>query len=275
MKAYGSLRPSEKSHANVIVRSLMARISGKTMLREHFMPSDATLLIQWGFKKTNALTTAILAKIPYVILDLGYFDGLRYERFSVSINGLHGLGMPVDVSRRASRPHPVLEDWRDGGEFVQIIGQLAGDSQLRGENTEVWMHHAALKATATFGKPARKRPHPKMINPWEPPLPRLSSTYDDTYVMVTYNSTLAVQSVIAGVPTVAMHLGSPARDVCPARMRRVCSPDREAWLHTLSHREYSMTDPKDMDAAVAYITGAYDKARHEAALGCYDAGGLK
>ena len=104
MKAYGSLRPSAKSHANVIMRALLGRLGGKFVLRTEVVPDDATLFLQWGFKKTNALVSAILAKIPYVIIDLGYFDDTRYERFSVSINGLHGMGMPVDVREKAIDP---------------------------------------------------------------------------------------------------------------------------------------------------------------------------
>ena len=274
MKAYGSLRPSHKSHANVIMRALLGRLGGKFVLRTEVVPDDATLFLQWGFKKTNALVSAILAKIPYVIIDLGYFDDTRYERFSVSINGLHGMGMPVDgVLDLPPRPHPKIEDWKEGGRMVQIIGQMPGDAALRGENIEVWMHHASLQATEAFGKPARKRPHPKMINPWEPSLPALESTFEETYVMVTYTSTVAVQSVLAGVPTVAMHPASSAFAVCSARMKRETPTGREAWVHTLSHGEYSMTDERDLDNAAVYIAKAYPQATREAALGAYDAGG--
>ena len=276
LRAYGSLRDSAGSHANVVINSLISRLDGATVLRTSVVPDDATLLVQWGFKKTTALASAIDAKIPFVIIDLGYFDEYRLDRFSVSINGLHGLSMPLHgVHDWPARPHPRIQAWREGGDTVVIVGQMPGDAALRGLNVDAWMHKTAQEAVAAFGKPALKRVHPKMLNDWEPPLPSLDTTFDDTYVYVTYTSTAAVQTVLAGCHTIAQHPASSAFGITPNRMTRLSMPGRAAWAHELSHREYSMTDSDDLDAAAEYIIKGFEQGLGPAALGNVDTKGMR
>lgn len=267
IKVVGSMRDSHKSAANGIVRGLLDRFHGAEINREHSIPDDAHLFIQWGFKATRALMTCILRKIPYVIIDMGYFEPTRAIRQSISINGLHGLSLPVDVLDLPPRPHPRIEQWRDGGEKVLVIGQLPGDAALRGENPDTWMHKQAVLAAEAFGKPTHKRPHPKMLNPWEPAAVPIQEALDDTYVCVTYTSTVAVQAIVAGVSTVATHRGSPAYNMCSHTLAKIRLPGRESWVHDLSYREYNLLDAAELDAAAFYIERAYPAAAVQAKRG--------
>ena len=261
LDAVGTLRPGDKSHANVLIKRVVDRLDGRYILRDALLDDKATLLIQWGFKPTKALRCAILRKIPYVIIDLGYFDAARTKRYSISINGFHGLSMPVaGVIDLPPRPHPRVRAWREDGDIVQIIGQMPTDAAIYGLNMETWMHKAAVDAAEAFGKPAFKRVHPKMLNPWEAALEPLSETFDTSYAHVTWTSTSAVQSVLAGVPTVAMHPGSPAFEVCSHGMHRSRLPGRQAWVHKLAHREYALAEDGDCDVAVEYILRDLDRA---------------
>ena len=276
MKIYGSLRASVGSHANVIVKRLLDRLDGHTMLRTAPVADDATMLIQWGYKPTEALLTAIRKKIPYVIIDLGYFDPTRLERFSVSINGLHGYGMRVDgLLDLPPRPHPRIQKWREGGDRVIIVGQMPGDASLFGTDIHAWMNRAASAAVDAFGLPVVKRDHPKERNDWEPRVPPLESTFDDTYCYVTYSSTAAVQTVVAGIPTVAIHPSSAAYAMCACDVERVRFPGRELWAHALSHKEYGMLDDAECDAAAEYILRAYPCAAAQAFLGDVSTEGLR
>lgn len=278
MKAVGSLRDSDRSPANAIVRSVVGKLDGSTVLRTQPVPEGTTLFVQWGFKLTVALLSAIDARIPFVIIDLGYFDGSRLRRFSISINGLHGLSMPVKgIDKLPPRWHPEIKDWQEGGEFVVVYGQLPSDAAVRGVNIETWMHKTARECVAVFGKPARKRLHPKMLNVWEPPLTPLEQTFEETFLAVTWTSGVAVQTVLAGVPTVTCHPASPAWDVTPHILERYTRLEisRELWAHRLSHREYDLYDDKDLDRAVGYIIRAYPQATREAAVGNVDSAGKR
>ncbi len=284
MNVVGSLRPSEKSPANVIIRRLVDRLEGRTILREQYLDRDANLLIQWGFKPTKAMRSAIFNKIPFVIVDMGYFDwsddpqANRSNRYSISINGLHGTSMQLDgVYDLPPRPHPKVMPWRTErkGKEVLVLGQMPGDAALRGADIEAWMNRAATEAADVFKMKTIKRPHPRMLNPWEPTLPPLEDTFKDTHVYVTYSSTAAVQTVLAGVPTIAMHPCSPAYRMSAHRMSRQIFPGREAWAHDLSHREYALLDDKDCDAACDYIIRGFEQGLGPAALGKVDTEGVR
>ena len=278
MKAVGSLRDSARSPANVFIKAIIGKLGGTTILRTQPVPDDDTLFIQWGFKLTTALRSAIAAKIPFVIIDLGYFDASRMRRFSVSINGLHGLSMPVaGIDRLPPRWHPEIKDWQEGGEFVVVYGQLASDAAVRGINIETWMHKTAQECIAMIGKPVRKRVHPMMLNNWEPLPTPLDQTFEETFLAVTWTSGVAVQTVLAGVPTVTCHPASPARGVTAHTLHLHTgeSVGREAWAHDLSYREYDFYNDKDLDSAAEYIIRAYPQATKEAAKGNVDSAGRR
>ena len=52
-------------------------------------------------------------------------------------------------------------------------------------------------------------------------------------------------------------------------------PGRAAWAHELSHREYSMTDSDDLDAAAEYIIKGFEQGLGPAALGNVDTKGMR
>jgi hypothetical protein len=269
-----AVRPSNKTFSTRCTKNLMAALGGKPIVRTERCPEGTTMLVHWGFKQTPALQSAIEMKIPFVVLDRGYFEPTRTERVSISINGHHGLSMPVDVLDREPRWHPDIQDWRADGSRIYVCGQVPGDAALRGADNAAWMGRTASEAADRFGLPVIKRPHPRSIDKWEQQPPALERTFEDSYLHVTYSSTTAVQSVLAGVPTVAMHPASPAFSVCSANLERLCPVNREAWAHTLAWREYTLTDPVDTAACAEYLIGAFPEAVRQASLGNVDTKGI-
>lgn len=262
MNVVGFQRDSEKSAANRNVAELVKRLDGSFVRRESSCPVSADLVIQWGFKQTVGLMSAIAFGIPYVIIDLGYW-GNRYKNFSVSFNGFHGTSARDDlVSGRSPRARPRVQDWRSGkGENVLVVGQMPNDQSLRGQDIDAWMGRTAPAAAQAFGKPVIKRPHPKMLNPWEPSLPPIADALKDAYCCVTWTSTAALDAVVAGVPTVAMHKGNIAYPVC-AHDFTLRTPDgREEWLHELSWRQWDFTSPAELDRLAEYIKSIYPQLR--------------
>lgn len=254
MRPYVSLHPSHKSRANVKVRKLGSRLGAGEVGRDKFVPADCNLLIQWGFRPTICLMSAIAEGIPYIIVDLGYFDETRGARYSVSLNGFHGLALrDPKVLDRPPRPAPAIHDWREEGSKIVVCGQMPGDQSLRGQDSEAWMGRTASACSEQWSMPVLKRPHPKMLNVWEPPLEALSFAFEDCHVFVTWTSTAAVQSVLAGVPTVAMHPGTMARPMAANSLTRLTPPGREAWVHEVSWREWNWQDEADLDRLAEYV----------------------
>jgi hypothetical protein len=260
MKAYINLRPSHNSMANRRLRRIGALLDAGETRRDQWVPDDCDLLIQWGFKPSTSLMSQIERGKPYAIIDLGYFDDTRMDRFSVSFNGLHGTAMPdTRVLDRYPRPMPQgYADWRDEpGKKVIVCGQMPLDQSLRGQDIDAWMGRAAVEAAETWKLPVYKRPHPKMINPWEPQPEPLSEALKDAHACVTWTSTAAIASVIAGVPTIAGHSGSMAYDMASQDMTICTPPGRQAWLHSIAWREWNLSSAQDLDRLAEHIIEMY------------------
>jgi hypothetical protein len=264
MKVVGLQRDSARSASYRNVSELVDRLGGTYQRRElPVHPEKTELVVQWGFKPTVGLMSAIAAGIPYVIIDLGYHDAHRTVRYSVSFNGFNGTSWrDPKVLDRASRPRPDYRDWRSGeGENVLVIGQMPNDQSLRGQDIDAWMGRAAIAASDAFGLPVIKRPHPKMLNPWEPAPEPLEEALDKAYAVVTWTSTVGVGSVLAGVPTIVQHPGSVAYPMAAHDMTLRTPHGREAWLHELSWREWSWGFGADLDRLAAYIVEIYPQLR--------------
>lgn len=264
MNVIGLQRDSQKSAANRTIASLVDRLDGSYQRRALPVHPDKTdLVVQWGFKPTLGLMSAIDLGIPYVIIDLGYIDKGRTARFSVSFNGFHGTALrDPKVLDRAPRPAPGYSDWRSGqGSKVIVVGQMPNDQSLRGQDIDAWMGRAASAASEAFRKPVIKRPHPKMLNPWEPQSEPWEDALDDCYCAVTWTSTAAIGAVLAGVPTVAMHPGNMAYPMAAHDMTLRTPPGREAWIHELAWREWDFASPADLDRLAAYIVEMYPLMR--------------
>ena len=270
MKIIGGQRDDRFTVSALIVSALTEALDGEEQSRDTYAGGD--VYIQWGFKLTRGLQYALDHKLPYIILDWGYF-GDRTQSFSVSINGFHGLSMPNDwILGKDAREHPRPEPWRGEGEYVYVYGQLQNDRAVRGLHVDSWLTRTAQAASAVFHKPAKIRPHPKMLSSWEPPLEPLYETFEDAHVAVSYTSSAAIQSVLAGVPTIALHPASPAFAVSAPSFNIFKPTYRMEWLHDLSWRNYEMGET---EAAAAYIKRGLTQAKKAAMRGDVDTDGLR
>lgn len=80
------------------------------------------------------------------------------------------------------------------------------------------------------------RPHPAGDNPTDLPVAR---DFEDCKLAVVLNSSIAVQAVMAGVPTVTMDEGSMAWDVTGHSPQDIRMPDRRPWAHALAWTQWS------------------------------------
>jgi hypothetical protein len=241
-------------------------------------PDECDLFIQWGYKPTEALLSVIKMRKPFVIMDMGYFDGHRHVQQSVSINGFHGLSMePEFLPDLSPRRSWELDDWKLDGDTIYIMGQLETDVSLRGQDIDAWMGQAAAQANELFpSKKIIKRPHPRMLNPWEKhTLPPLETVFDDAFLCMTWTSTVAVSCLKHGIPVVAQHPASPVSSLVTPVCRQQTPEGRDRLFHKLDHATYRIRDGCEADLACAYILRAYDQARAEAECGMIDTIGLQ
>lgn len=117
--------------------------------------------------------------------------------------------------------------WRREGARVVLCGQT--ESYSPQWTLERW--YAAAGAAATHF-----RPHPAGANPTALPEAR---SFEDCRLAVTLNSSVAVQAVLAGVPTVTMDGGAMAWDVTGHHPDDVRTPEREPWCHWLAWTQWS------------------------------------
>lgn len=158
-----------------------------------------------------------------LVAERGYI-GDRFKWTSLGWNGLNGRAAfpepPDDGARWRAHFEPLIAPWREGGDYILMMGQVPGDMAIRGVNLDRWYLDTA-RDLARHGLPVRFRPHPmalerRMVSDiaGAPILdgPLVGALTGAAWV-VTYNSNSAVDAVLAGVPAVSCDLGSMAWDI--------------------------------------------------------------
>jgi hypothetical protein len=191
------------------------------------------------------------------LLERGYL-GNRFEWTSVSLSGLlngrakfNNRGMPGDRwERHFSR---LLRPWREKPDgYALIMHQLAGDMATM--NVDLPRFYQKARRSFEPHMPVRERVHPHL-------LPRdgaeraaevarsLESDLDGARVVVTHNSNSGVDAVLAGVPTIAMDVGSMAYEVSGHELGAIPpTPDRTQWAHNLAYCQWNRTEIENGEA---------------------------
>ncbi|KKN32973.1 hypothetical protein LCGC14_0808450 [marine sediment metagenome] len=278
MRVYGATRgkhiPRSKAR---LTAELLLRLGGQSISRQDNLPIDAELLIQWGGTVTPALMGAYKRRVPFIILNSGYFDATRGRRFSISINGFHGISMYVDgLLDRPARAHPKIKPWRKDGEFVLILGQKPPIYEILGLQMEPWLRRTAQRAAEAFRRPALIRPHPFLPGLRQRSLQAVLE--DGIYAAVTLSSNASVATTLAGVRTLALHPTCPAQAVSIGGWESVDDDppsNREAWVQSLAQREFDEFARVELDKAAAFIEEVYPAAQEHANAGQIYVKGVK
>jgi hypothetical protein len=118
-----------------------------------------------------------------------------------------------------------LQPWRSGRRVV-----LCGQTETYSPHYPTpWDWYRTVNAT-------HFRRHPAGANPTTLPETR---KWDDVGLAVTLNSSVAVDAVLTGVPTVTMDEGAMAWDVTSHAPDEILKPARLPWLHWLAWTQFS------------------------------------
>lgn len=143
-----------------------------------------------------------------------------------------------------------MQPWKTGGDYVLIMGQVPGDASLQGRDMMPWYEQAARASAEKYGIPVQFRPHPlaarkghmQSLKNAALSTGELSEALSGAAVVVTFNSNSAVDSVLAGVPTVAVDQGSMAWDVAGHEVGDCVTPSRDAWASRLAWCQWSLEE---------------------------------
>ncbi len=205
----------------------------------------------WGWRTGQRLRAA---GHEVLVMERGYL-GDRFQWYSMAWNGLNGRAafpeVPADRGARfAEHFGELLKPWKQGGDYVLLIGQVPGDAALQGRDLSPWYSEVALKAQNAYEAPVRFRPHPQALKRGivhrpqmtEPSQGDLAEALSAALACITFNSNTGVEAALAGVPTVTVDQGSMAWDVAAHWVGQLARPSREAWAHRLAHRQWRLEE---------------------------------
>lgn len=216
----------------------------------------------WGWREGNLLRAR---GHEVLVMERGYL-GDRISYTSLAWNGLNGYGdfpeYPDDGGARF-RSMAEMKPWKEGGEYVLLMGQVPGDASLKGRNLMPWYSEAAMQAQSAYEMPVKFRAHPQALkrgirqrpNYTEPSDGTLEQALDGAAVVVAWNSNASVDAVLAGVATVTMDKGSMAWGVTAHRIGDIARPNRNAWAHRLAWKQWTI----DEIASGYALTGLFKK----------------
>lgn len=193
-----------------------------TISAERERQSDVAILLG------TTLWRQIEASGRYLLVDRCSFGDTKHW-VSLVWNGHGRRGdhkVPNGVGGRWSRVGVPIESWQTGRKTI-VCGQ-----------TETYSpHYPALDAwyRVTVPHATHFRPHPAGMNPTDLPV---AKTFDDCRQAVTLNSSVAVQAVLAGVPTVTMDEAAMAWPVTSHTPGEPYTPDRRPWAEWLAWTQW-------------------------------------
>jgi len=210
-------------------------------------PVDTEYVACWGWRigqKLRAEGRQVL------VMERGYL-GDRFAWTSLCWNGLNNRGaFPAISDPSRFNEHFTLQPWKQGGDYVLLMGQVPGDMSLQGRDLSGWYASSTLEALREYRLPVKFRPHPLALKKGYKNIPfgatlaegNLDDSLAGAAVVVTYNSNSGVDAVIAGVPAVAVDSGSMATDMVSESIGGYFRPDREQWAAELAWKQWRMDE---------------------------------
>lgn len=182
----------------------------------------------------------------------------RGEYWAVGWGGTAGhadfnTDRPLPMDRVAQIGVPG-KPWSHRNGPVVVCGQLPRDVQVQDVDHPAWCRQT-VETLHKAGHTVWFRPHPKIDSPYDYGVPTefhnsdsLADVLRVARAVVTWNSTTAVESVIWGVPTVALDRGSMAWPVTGHALHDLdCRPvmARKVWLAGLGYSQWTLDEMRE------------------------------
>lgn len=232
-------------NAGLLRHGIQARIA------EHDVPLDCDLAVFWAHRRANVMIHQRGAGRDYLVLEHGYIGDRLHQWSSAGFNGLNGRATfppAYDGGVRWRKYFDgALKPWKEGGDYVLLIGQVPGDASIAHVNIDAW-YDEVIATLHAAGKRVVFRPHPVAVRMGCKTVPvgaeidrrPLAESLAGAEYVVTFSSNTGVDALLSGVPVVACDKGSmvwktagDAVDVFPGY------PDRKYWAHEMAHKQWT------------------------------------
>ena len=214
------------------------------------------------FKRSWLARTLLPSRAPWTRLFLpkSAYRADPFSHYRVGLGGFpdeQGLALAqfcegrwCPLAKRLGMPE--VQPYRTAGRHIVVVGQVPGDTSLRGENINDWLLDTCARLRRLSNRPIVARLHPlarshevagmhdrleELSVEIDDPSRPFSQTLNDAWSVVTYSSGAAVDALIAGVPAIAMGRASFAWEVTDHHLEKAVDPtlyDRRPWLERLA-----------------------------------------
>jgi hypothetical protein len=223
------------------------------------VPADADLVVIWGWKQRRVIDAAQKRRKPILVMERGHLPP-RMEFTSCGLNGLGNRAAYAKVEDGGARWRKhfghLIQPWQNCQGYAVVCGQVRGDASLWNCDFHKWAQ-GAVDTLIARGLDVVYRPHPLSVrlqnDLWCPKGARFSRAQSPLVeelagasLVVTYNSTSGVETVLAGVPTVTFDAGAMAWPVTTHSLEDApIRPDRTAWAHDLAWSSWQSDEIAD------------------------------
>ncbi|MCP3447320.1 hypothetical protein [Bradyrhizobium sp. CCGUVB14] len=250
-------------HQDDAARAMLAglvRHGIKVRLAQYDVPEVADLTVVWSWRQQRVVSESLENQIPILVMERGHLPPRR-NWISCGFNGMLRRGVyavPAPGNDRLERYFAQhIKEWVRREGYALLIDQVAGEGSTTGPFSHSWTEDV-IAVLSALGHNIRYRRHPKALewkDNWVPPDLEISSAsliedFEKAAICVTFNSSVAVEAVVYGVPAVSFDVDSMAWEVTSHNLGEpplFC--DRQAWLERLSWVQWSM---EELSSGVAW-----------------------
>ncbi len=272
------INPSLKHHkeygdlfvAGLKVHKIIAQV------QKGYVPTECNVAVIWGWhRRAQRIIDHQESKGRHVIvLERGYFGDRLNDCTSVALIGTDGLpyfNNDNSSDDRFKESGIQLKPWKPGNDYVVVAGQIPNDTSVDTVNIRNWVY-AQISAIREKGFKVVYKPHPDDTGSQRVPAETITMRGDLDEVLkrakciVTFNSTVGVDAMIAGVPVIAMDQKSRVYSIAGhdldylKKKGKIDEPGREQWAHDLAYCQWSKKELAN-GKAWAHIMGLQDDAK--------------
>ena len=222
------------------------------------------LAVFWGYGPKNELIREqqIKAGRHYLVMEAGFFND-RFLHCSLGFDGLNGQADFLNHSSPSDRwlaSRSILKEWNPGGDYYLLIGQIAGDNSCNHVDLKKW-YAEVIKATDF---PVVFRAHPLDHSGYVPDGVAFSNNsleqdMGGAVAVITFSSTVGVDALLAGKPTVAYDPISMVYNYVSHRIQltSLIEPNRQQWAYDLAYAQWSK---EEIESGLAWdhLRGMYE-----------------
>jgi len=226
---------------------------------EQYEPSEVGVVfgiakraVPYSQFRGKVISEQIRLRQRVIILETGYInrgDG-EDNHYACGFGGMNGRGdfkntnSPPDRWRRLNTD---LKPWRgtDKSKYILLCGQVPWDANVEHIHMDDWLVQSYRAICKRTNRKVLFRPHPRALGRIRiNGLDEHSGPVDwnQVHAVVTFNSNVAVEAVINGVPAFVDDIGSMALPVSSRSLADIEAPwypARERWAQDLAYTQWT------------------------------------